>query len=125
MVDWEKLGSPGFWGSFKIPAFAFAVVALILLFRNTAEGAEFIYAQMVANYALGASIISYGHQLFYSTWRNRYPEERDLPWWAQISAMILHLLWFFWYFLPAVSVFEGNDPLTETTAFAFGLITFN
>jgi len=103
MADWEKLLSPGFWGAFRIPAFAFGMVALLLLFRNVSESLEFIYIQRVATYALGASVISYGHYLFYSTWVKRRVNERDLPFWAQGLAVAIHLAWFGYYFLWRVT----------------------
>lgn len=93
MVNWEKIVAPDFWKAFKIPAFAFAVLALLLLMRNVNESLEYIYIQHVSNYALGASIISYSHFLFHATWINR-TKEPDLPFWAQALAMTVHVAWF-------------------------------
>ena len=103
MVDWEKLLSPAFWGSYRIPAAAFGMVALLLLFRNVSESLEFIYIQQMANYALGATIISYGHHIFYSNWTKRHTPDPDLPFWAQGLAMAIHLAWFA-YFLWRVTL---------------------
>ncbi len=94
MVNWEKILDPDFWRSFKIPAYAFALLALLLLMRNVTNSLEYSYIQNTANYALGASIISYGHFLYYTTWKNRHKDEPDLPFWAQHLAMVLHILWF-------------------------------
>jgi len=33
MVKWEDIVAPDFWKAFKIPAFTFAVLALLLLMR--------------------------------------------------------------------------------------------
>jgi hypothetical protein len=96
MVNWETIVAPEFWKAFKIPAFAFAVLALLLLMRNVNESLEYIYIQHVANYALGASIISYGHFLFHATWINR-KKEPDLPFWVQAIAMTVHVAWFIFF----------------------------
>lgn len=96
MVDWEKVVAPDFWKAFKIPAFAFAVLVLLLLMRNVNSAVEYAYIQNIANYAIGASVISYGHFLFHATWRKRTKED-DLPFWAQILAMLIHIVWFAWF----------------------------
>jgi len=93
MVKWYKIVAPDFWKAFRIPAIAFAVLALLLLMRNVNEGLEFCYIRQVANYTIGASIISYGHFLFHATWRKR-KNEPDLPFWAQALAMAFHVAWF-------------------------------
>ena len=98
MTDWGKILEPGFWGTFRIPAFAFGMVALLLLFRNVTESLEVTYIQRVATYALGASVISFGHYQFYSTWTKREGES-DLPFWAIGVAVLLHPVWFIYYFL--------------------------
>ena len=103
MTDWGKILEPGFWGTFRIPAFAFGVAALLLLFRNVSEGVEFIYIQRVATYALGASVISFGHYQCYSTWTKRRAPDRDLPFWGIGLAIASHLLWFGYYFLLRVA----------------------
>jgi len=93
MVDWEKIADPDFWKAFKIPAYAFAVLVLLLLTRNGSSNIEYAYIQKVANYAIGASIIAYGHFLFHATWTKRR-KEADLPFLAQAIAMALHIAWF-------------------------------
>lgn len=93
MVDWEKIVAPDFWKAFRIPAFAFAVLALLLLMRNVNESLEWVYIRQVANYTIGASVISYGHFLFHATWINR-KKDTDLPFWAQALAMTVHVAWF-------------------------------
>jgi len=98
MVNWEKIAEPNFWKSFKIPACSFAVLALLLLMRNVNNGFEYGYIQKMANYTIGASIISYGHFLFYATWKN-LKKESDLPFWAQIIAMMFHISWFIFFLL--------------------------
>ena len=95
MVNWETIVDPDFWKAFRIPAYAFALLVLLLLMRNVTSNIEYEYIQKVANYAIGASIISYGHFLFYATWRNR-TKEHDLPFWAQTFAMAIHVAWFVW-----------------------------
>lgn len=98
-MDWGKIVDPNFWRSYKIPAFAFALVALLLLMRNVSNDLEYIYIQNTATYALGASIIAYAHSLFYSTWMNRKKGEPDLPFQAQAIFVGLHILWFLTYWL--------------------------
>lgn len=93
MVDWEKIVDPNFWKAFKIPAYAFAVLVLLLLTRNVSSDIEYAYIQRVANYAIGASIIAYGHFLFHATWTER-KKDADLPFWAQVLAMASHIAWF-------------------------------
>lgn len=93
MVDWEKISDIDFWKAFKIPAYAFAVLALLLLTRNVSSNIEYAYIQKVANYAIGASIIAYGHFLFHATWIKR-KKEADLPLCAQAFAMTSHIAWF-------------------------------
>jgi hypothetical protein len=97
----DKLLDPKFWGSFKIPGFAFGVISLFLLMRNVNAPLEFVYIKNLANFAVGASIISYGHSLIYSTWMN-LEKGKDLPLWVQISAIIIYAFWFgfiFWKLL--------------------------
>lgn len=89
----ENIVDPKFWGAFKIPAFAFALVALLLVLRNSNNNLEFSYIQFVANYAIGASIISYCHSLTHSTWLN-HKKVSDLPLWIQIVFMNFHVFWF-------------------------------
>lgn len=101
MVEWEKIVAPDFWKAFRIPAFAFAVLALLLLMRNVNEDLEWVYVRQVANYAIGASIIAYGHFLFHATWINR-KKDIDLPFWAQALAMVIHIAWFGWFLVHAV-----------------------
>ncbi len=93
VVKYEEILHPDFWRAFKIPAYAFAVLALLLLMRNVNNSLEYSYIQNMANYAIGASIISYGHFLFYTTWKNR-TNEPDLPFLAQGLAMVFHIAWF-------------------------------
>ena len=100
-MDWGKILAPGFWKSFKIPAAAFAVLALLMLMRNVNSSLEYQYIQKLANYAIGASVVSYGHFLFHATWTNRNKEE-DLPFWAQILAMVVHIAWFAWFLTQVV-----------------------
>jgi hypothetical protein len=95
-VNWEKIVAPDFWKAFKIPAYAFALLVLLLLMRNINNNLEYVYIQKLANYAIGTSIISYGHFLFHATWLNRRKEE-DLPFWAQTLAMLIHIAWFVWF----------------------------
>lgn len=95
-LNWEKIVAPDFWKAFKVPAYAFALLVLLLLMRNINNDLEYVYIQKLANYAVGASIISYGHFLFHATWRNRRQEE-DLPFWAQTLAMLIHIAWFVWF----------------------------
>lgn len=102
MVDWEKIADPDFWKAFKIPAYAFAVLVLLLLMRNVSSNLEYGYIQKVANYAIGTSIISYGHFLFHATWKKR-KEDTDLPFWAQTLAMAFHIAWFV-FFLRQVTL---------------------
>lgn len=101
MVNWEKIVDPDFWKAFKIPAYAFAVLALLLLMRNVNNSLEYSYIQNTANYAIGASIISYGHFLFYATWKNRR-NEPDLPFPAQVLAMAIHVAWFVYFLLTQI-----------------------
>jgi hypothetical protein len=96
MLNWEKIVAPDFWKAFKIPAYTFAVLVLFLLMRNVSNNLEYVYIQKLANYAVGTSIISYGHFLFHSTWKNR-KNESDLPFWAQTLAMVIHIAWFAWF----------------------------
>ena len=103
MVNLEKIVEPDFWKAFKIPAYAFAVLALLLLMRNVNNSLEYSYIQNMANYAIGASIISYGHFLFYATWKNR-KKEPDLPFWAQGLAMVFHIGWFVYFLKVTVSL---------------------
>jgi hypothetical protein len=56
-----KIVNPDFWKSFRIPACGFALLTILLLFRNATESREFTYIQHVASYTLGACIIEYGH----------------------------------------------------------------
>jgi len=100
MVNWDKIVAPDFWKAFKIPACAFAVLVLLLLMRNVNSSLEYGYIQKLANYAIGASVISYGHFLFHVTWRNRKKED-DLPFWAQTLAMVIHIAWFVWFLMQA------------------------
>ena len=103
MVNLEKIVEPDFWKAFKIPAYAFAVLTLLLLMRNANNSLEYSYIQNTANYAIGASIISYGHFLFYSTWKNR-TNEPDLPFWAQGLAMGFHIAWFGYFLTVSLSL---------------------
>ena len=98
MVDWEKIAAPDFWKAFKIPAYAFAVLVLLLLTRNVNSNIEYGYIQKVANYAIGASIISYGHFLFQATWTKRKGDV-DLPFLAQTLAMAIHVGWFVFFLI--------------------------
>jgi hypothetical protein len=93
MAFLEKVVESEFWKNFRIPAFAFALIALLLLMRNTNDVVEWIYIQETANFALGACIISYGHWLMRKTWESR-TEEPDLPFWAQFIALAVHVGWF-------------------------------
>jgi len=93
MFDWDKIATSDFWRSFRIPACGFALLIILLLFRNATESREFTFIRQVASYTLGACIIAYGHLLFHSTWTNRR-READLPFWAQFLAMIFHFAWF-------------------------------
>ena len=102
MVDWEKIAAPDFWKAFRIPAFAFAVLVLLLILRDLNSSVEYQYIQQLANYAIGASVISYGHYLFHATWVNRKKDD-DLPFWAQAIAMAFHIAWFFWLFTKTAS----------------------
>jgi len=101
MVDWEKIVAPDFWKAFKIPAYAFAVLVLLLLMRDVNHSLEYRYIQNLANYSLGASLISYGHFLSHATWMNRKKED-DLPFWAQAIAMAFHISWFAWFLLQVI-----------------------
>ena len=92
-MNWDKIINSDFWRSFRIPACGFALLIVLLLFRNATEGREFTYIQHVANYILGACLVSYGHFLFHTTWIKRRGEP-DLPFWAQFLAMIFHCAWF-------------------------------
>lgn len=96
----DKIVQPNFWGAFKIPAFAFAFVALLLILRNTNYDLEYAFIQQVTKFAIGASIISYGHSLMYSTWRN-HNKGPDLPFFAQIAFFGLHIGWFLFVFFYA------------------------
>ena len=96
MVDLKKVLAPGFWEAFKVPAYSFAVLTLFLLMRNVNSGFEYIHVKSIANYAIGTSIISYGHFLFYSTWKNR-KKELELPFWVQGIVLACHVLWFFYF----------------------------
>lgn len=98
-MEWEKILNPAFWGTFRVPAVAFGMVALLLLFRNLTESGEFMFIQRVATYALGASVISYGHYQCYSTWTKRRKPDPDLPFWAVCLAVLTHLGWFGYFFL--------------------------
>ena len=98
MENLEKILNPNFWKSFRIPACSFAVLALLLLMRNVNNASEYVYIQKLANYTIGASIISYGHFLFWATWKN-HKKELDLPFWAQFIAMLLHISWFIFFVL--------------------------
>jgi hypothetical protein len=89
----DKIVDPKFWGAFKIPAYAFALVALLLVLRNSNSNPEFSYIQLIANYAIGASIISYCHSLTHSTWLN-HKKGPDLPLLIQIVFMSFHVTWF-------------------------------
>jgi hypothetical protein len=41
MVNWEQIVAPDFWKAFKIPAYAFAVLVLLLLMRNVSSRLEY------------------------------------------------------------------------------------
>jgi hypothetical protein len=91
---------PNFWGAFKIPAFAFAIIALLLILRDTNSNIEYPYIQLTTKYAIGASIISYCHSLMHSTWEN-HNKGPDLPFKFQILFMVFHVFWFGEVFLLA------------------------
>lgn len=96
MKDLEKILNPEFWKSFRIPAAAFAVLVVLLIFRDVDNALEYAFIQKVASYAIGASVIAYGHFLFHATWVER-KGEKDLPFLAQIIAMAFHALLFAWF----------------------------
>jgi len=81
------------WGAFKIPVFGFAFVVALLSFRNIGMEIEYIIIVRFTVWALGASVISYGHSIFYSTHCNRTGES-DLPMLGQIFALSVHVIWF-------------------------------
>ena len=89
----DKIANPKFWGAFKIPAYAFAVIALLIVLRNTGSSIEYAYIQHTANFAIGACIISYCHSLTHSAWIN-HSRGPDLPLWLQVVFMLLHVIWF-------------------------------
>lgn len=93
MANWEKVVESDFWKTFKIPAFAFAMVALLLVMRNARDVIEWLFIQETVNFAIGASVIAYGHSLIQKTWQNR-TDEPDLPFWAQFIALAIHVGWF-------------------------------
>jgi len=95
-MEIEKIADPKFWGAFKIPAYAFAVISLLLVLRDVNNSLEYSYIQHVANYAIGASIVSYCHSLTHSTWIN-HEKGPDLPLWLQTVFMIFHVVWFGWF----------------------------
>ena len=99
----DQVFSPDFWKAFRIPASAFAVLALMLLMRNVNAVNEYEYIRSIANFTIGASVIAYGHYLFHATWINR-KKEPDLPFWGQGIAWVLHILWFFWIFFMAANL---------------------
>ena len=86
----DKIVQPNFWGAFKIPAFAFAIIALLLILRDTNNNIEYTYIQLITRYAIGASIISYCHSLMYSTWKN-HNKNPNLPFFVQILFIIFHI----------------------------------
>ncbi|ABW66379.1 hypothetical protein [Desulfosudis oleivorans] len=100
-MEYEKILNPDFWKAFKIPGYALAVLLLLLLMRDINNGLEYIYIQKVANFAIGASIISYGHSMLHSTWVNRR-KEMDLPFWPQLLALTIHAVWFGFFLYQVV-----------------------
>ena len=102
MVDWEQIVAPDFWKAFRIPACAFAVLVLLLILRDLNSSVEYQYIRQLANYAIGASVISYGHYLFHATWINRKKDD-DLPFLAQAIAMAFHIAWFVWFLTKSTS----------------------
>ena len=88
--------SPGFLEGIQDPCIYVCSARVVVANENVNESLEYIYIQHVANYALGASIISYGHFLFHATWINR-KKEPDLPFWAQALAMTVHVVWFIFF----------------------------
>jgi hypothetical protein len=93
------------WGAFKVPVFGFVFVLALLTFRNVGIEIEYIYIVRFTSWALGASIISYAHSLAYST-HLTLTQAKDLPCWAQISAIAIHVVWFAFaiYVLPSPPV---------------------
>jgi hypothetical protein len=96
-LDWTAITNPDHWKAFRIPAFSFATLALLMITRNASVPEEMVFNQLVAKYAIGTSIISYGHFLFHATWCN-ISNAKDLPIWAQVLAMFFHCVWFFYSF---------------------------
>ena len=109
MPDASQFTDLAKWGAFKIPVLGFAFVLALLTLRDVHSDIEYLTIVRFTTWALGASVISYGHSLLHSTYRNRR-QAPDLPFAAQWVALIFHVIWFALaiYFLPVPRVSLGS-----------------
>ena len=86
------------WGAFKLPAISFAFAALVLVFRNSTNPEEMEFVQYIIKYGLGSAVIAYCQSLSYSTYVSNNEGKSDLPVFIQVLFMIIHILWFAYWF---------------------------
>ncbi|KLN65919.1 hypothetical protein [Vibrio sp. VPAP30] len=87
------------WGAFKLPAISFAFATLVLVFRDSTNPEEMEFVQYIIRYGLGSAVIAYCQSLSYSTYVLNNEGKNDLPAFIQVLFMIVHILWFAYWFL--------------------------
>jgi len=88
--------------SYPIPIIQLTVLGALLAFRNVADPLELEMVQRFVFLVSGGAIIAYAHGLSHSTY-TRWTKAPNLPWWAQVIFIALHVGWFiYWMWYAAL-----------------------